>query len=206
MQCANIQSFFINVLCVCVHVRARSCVRVCVCARAVLCIAFWFFVVSADLIGRTVKGVGFRPFVCWGLRVRIQPGSWYLSFVSVVCFPVVLDHSTGRVYRARARRWVWSSKTVICTHTMSRQKEVTTKKKERNFSNIILFRIINNPLYLMFKYDSLCSCACLHYNVQRRPAVNVFGQSSGSCLSLFPPRYIRPQFLSFAWACPVVSP
>ena len=37
-----------------------------VCVCAVLCIAFWFCVVSADPIGRAVKGVGLRPLACWG--------------------------------------------------------------------------------------------------------------------------------------------
>jgi len=62
---------------------------------------------------------------------------------------------------------------------MNRQKEVTTKKKRKNFLEYIFVFVINSLLYLMFKYESLCSCVCLHHNVQRRPAIMFLDKTLG---------------------------
>ena len=68
---------------------------------------------------------GFAAASLLGLRVRIHPGAWCLSLVSVVCCQVgLITRPAESTVRACVSLSV-INKTVTSTRKMSRQKEVT---------------------------------------------------------------------------------
>jgi hypothetical protein len=57
-------------------------------------IQFWkTTLITADLGGRAVLGVGLSPFACWDGKFESRRRNGYLSFVSTVCFQVQVSVS-----------------------------------------------------------------------------------------------------------------